>query len=78
MRTKRTGILFFVFLLLVTVLGFVFRFGGIRYGLPNAARGYSIHPDEFLIVETAFEKVVRSFSLDVGFYNYPSLSPVYL
>ena len=72
MRDKRSRILLLVFLLLVTILAFVFRFGGIRYGLPTAERQYSIHPDEFLIVETAFD-AARSFSLDVGFYNYPSL-----
>lgn len=58
----------------ICALALLLRLWGIGWALPNAARFFSYHPDESVVV--LYSLVVNPFLLllDPGFYNYGSLS----
>ena len=72
LRFNKNFLMIFMLLILIGIAAF-FRFSYIDAGIPNKIRLYSYHPDEFLTVETAFQRVIKEGSVDMKFYNYPSL-----
>ncbi|MFQ3550173.1 MAG: glycosyltransferase family 39 protein [Armatimonadota bacterium] len=60
-------------ILFVIIVAIVFRFYGLKWGLDPELHLFSYHPDEFLILGSAYMAVYTAKSLNPGFYNYPSL-----
>ena len=54
-------------------LALLFRLDGISWGLPNAARWYSLHPDERQTVAAVLNLDFLSGDFNPNFFNYPSL-----
>lgn len=54
-------------------LALLFRLDGIGWGLPNAARWYSFHPDERQTVAAVLSLDFFSGDFNPNFFNYPSL-----
>jgi len=63
---------------LVPIVLFAFalalRLSGIAWGLPDAGRAFSWHPDETVVVSASLRTNPLLLLLDPGFYNYGSLS----
>lgn len=57
-------------LVIVLLVAAKLRLDGIAWGLPDALKSYSYHPDEFLTVGAAYRILQTGLP---GFYNYPSL-----
>ena len=60
-------------LLFILLLALGLRLWGIGWGLPNATRLFSYHPDESLVVGASLTVNPFAFQFDPGFYNYGSL-----
>lgn len=73
MNKNKERMFLYLQILLIAGIAFAFRYVGLSFGIPDSERFYSYHPDEFLTVETALQKVIKQGTLEVGFYNYPSL-----
>lgn len=58
----------------IVLLAVVLRLWGIAWGLPDAGRLFSYHPDETTVVAFALALDPLAGRLDPGFYNYGSLS----
>ena len=60
-------------LLFILLLALGLRLWGIGWGLPNATRLFSYHPDESLVAGASLTINPFTFQFDPGFYNYGSL-----
>lgn len=57
---------------IITVIAFIFRIWGIRWGLPDMLHDFTYHPDEIFQVGAMLRINPFAFEFDPGFYNYPS------
>jgi 4-amino-4-deoxy-L-arabinose transferase-like glycosyltransferase len=60
--------------LFILLVAFGLRLWGIGWGLPNATRLFSYHPDESMVVGASLTINPFAFQLDPGLYNYGSLA----
>lgn len=60
-------------MLIITLIGFLLRVYGLRWGLPNAHRYFSYHPDEGLNLAAAIRADTLHGHLDTHFYHYGTL-----
>jgi 4-amino-4-deoxy-L-arabinose transferase-like glycosyltransferase len=61
-------------LLFILLLALGLRLWGIGWGLPNATRLFSYHPDESMVVGASLTVNPFAFQFDPGLYNYGSLA----
>ncbi len=54
-------------MLIITLIGFLLRVYGLRWGLPNAHRYFSYHPDEGLNLAAAIRADILHGQLDTHF-----------
>ncbi|MBC8103711.1 MAG: glycosyltransferase family 39 protein [Cytophagales bacterium] len=73
-RPQPSALLQSVPLLLIFTLAIWLRLWGIGWGLPNAARLFSYHPDESMVAGASLVLNPFAFQFDPGFYNYGSLA----
>lgn len=55
----------------IILVGFLVRFVGLRWSLPNLYHPFATyHPDELIDLQAALQADIPHFKFDIGFYNY--------